>query len=137
MEERLYAKPILHPGGSGDPAMAEGAKYTCENCGNILRVVSEFVCRECGAKILWDEKLLRSFDKYEDWLATPAIKRQAERSVKRMDKIERIEEERFVESLISLWIQPDAPEWIIDYVRTELRKQRGLLEEKVEHENRT
>ena len=48
-----------------------------------------------------------------------------------MDEIERIEEERFVESLISLWIQPDAPEWIIDYVRQELRKQRGLLEEKV------
>lgn len=47
-----------------------------------------------------------------------------------MDTIKRIEEERFVESLISLWIQPDAPEWIIDYVRTELRKQRGLLEEK-------
>ena len=47
-----------------------------------------------------------------------------------MNEIERIEEERFVESLISLWIQPDAPEWIIDYVRTELRKQRGLLEEK-------
>lgn len=47
-----------------------------------------------------------------------------------MNKIERIEEERFVESLILLWIQPDAPEWIIDYVRTELRKQRGLLEEK-------
>lgn len=48
-----------------------------------------------------------------------------------MDEIERLEEERFVESLISLWIQPDAPEWIIDYVRQELRKQRGLLEEKV------
>ena len=47
-----------------------------------------------------------------------------------MNEIERIVEERFVESLISLWIQPDAPEWIIDYVRTELRKQRGLLEEK-------
>lgn len=47
-----------------------------------------------------------------------------------MNEIERIENERFVESLISLWIQPDAPEWIIDYVRTELRKQRGLLEEK-------
>lgn len=47
-----------------------------------------------------------------------------------MDIIERINEERFVESLICLWIQPDAPEWIIDYVRTELRKQRGLLEEK-------
>ena len=47
-----------------------------------------------------------------------------------MNEIERIEEERFVESLILLWIQPDAPEWIIDYVRTELRKQRGLLEEK-------
>ena len=47
-----------------------------------------------------------------------------------MNEIERIEEERFVESLISLWIQPDAPEWIIDYVRTELRKQHGLLEEK-------
>ena len=46
------------------------------------------------------------------------------------NEIERIEEERFVKSLISLWIQPDAPEWIIDYVRTELRKQRGLLEEK-------
>ena len=46
-----------------------------------------------------------------------------------MNEIERIEEERFVESLILLWIQPDAPEWIIDYVRTELRKQRGLLEE--------
>lgn len=44
-----------------------------------------------------------------------------------MDKIERIEEERFVESMICLWIQPDAPEWIIDYVRQELRKQRGLL----------
>lgn len=47
-----------------------------------------------------------------------------------MNEIERIEEERFVKSLITLWIQPDAPEWIIDYVRTELRKQRGLLEEK-------
>ena len=47
-----------------------------------------------------------------------------------MDEIKRIEEERFVESLICLWIQPDAPGWIIDYVRTELRKQRGLLEEK-------
>ena len=47
-----------------------------------------------------------------------------------MNEIERIEEERFVRSLISLWIQPDAPEWIIDYARTELRRQRGLLEEK-------
>lgn len=46
-----------------------------------------------------------------------------------MDKIERIEEERFVESLICLWIQPDAPEWIFDYARQELRKQRGLLKE--------
>jgi len=43
-----------------------------------------------------------------------------------MDEIERIEEERFVEAMISLWIQQDAPEWIIDYVRQELRKQRGL-----------
>ena len=33
-----------------------------------------------------------------------------------MDKIERIAEERFVEAMISLWIQPDAPEWIIEYV---------------------
>ena len=48
-----------------------------------------------------------------------------------MNEIERIEEERFVESLISLWIQLDAPEWIIDYVRTELRKQRGLLAERI------
>lgn len=46
-----------------------------------------------------------------------------------MNEIERIVEERFVESLISLWIQPDAPEWIIDYVRTESRKQRGLPEQ--------
>ena len=46
-----------------------------------------------------------------------------------MNEIEKIEEERFVESLISLWIVPDAPEWIINYVRTELRKQRGLLDE--------
>lgn len=46
-----------------------------------------------------------------------------------MDEIERIEEERFIESLICLWIQPDAPKWIIDYVRQELKKQRGLLEE--------
>ncbi len=46
-----------------------------------------------------------------------------------MDEIERIEEERFVESLICLWIQPDAPKWIVDYVRQELIKQRGLLED--------
>lgn len=45
-----------------------------------------------------------------------------------MGEIERIEEERLVESMICLWIQPDAPEWIIDHVRQELRKQRGLLE---------
>lgn len=48
-----------------------------------------------------------------------------------MDEIERITEERFVEAMIHWWIQPDAPEWIINYVRQELRKQRGLLEEKV------
>ena len=43
-----------------------------------------------------------------------------------MNEIEKIEEERFVESLMYLWIAQDAPDWIKDYVRTELRKQRGL-----------
>lgn len=46
-----------------------------------------------------------------------------------MNEIERTEEERFIESMIDLWVQPDAPKWIIDYIRQELRKQRGLLEE--------
>ena len=49
-----------------------------------------------------------------------------------MDENEQIEEERFVESLIHLWIQSDAPKWITDYVRQELRRQRGLLEEETE-----
>ena len=43
-----------------------------------------------------------------------------------MNEVEKIQEERFVESLMYLWIAQDAPEWIKDYVRTELRKQRGL-----------
>ena len=47
-----------------------------------------------------------------------------------MNEIEKIEEERFVESLMYLWIAQDAPDWIKDYVRMELMKQRGLLKEK-------
>ena len=43
-----------------------------------------------------------------------------------MNEIEKIEEERFVESMMYLWIAQDAPDWIKDYVKTELRKQRGL-----------
>jgi hypothetical protein len=46
-----------------------------------------------------------------------------------MTDLEKLEEERYVEALISIWIYPDAPTWIIDYVRKELRKQRGLSED--------
>ena len=43
-----------------------------------------------------------------------------------MSDLERKEEELFVEAMINLWIRNDAPQWIVDYVREELRKQRGL-----------
>ena len=46
-----------------------------------------------------------------------------------MNEVEKIQEERFVESLMYLWIAQDAPEWIKDHVREELRKQRGLVTE--------
>ena len=46
-----------------------------------------------------------------------------------MNEIEKIQEERFIESLMYLWIAQDAPDWIKDYVREELRKQRGLVTE--------
>lgn len=52
-----------------------------------------------------------------------------------MNDLERKEEELFVEAMIDLWIRNDAPEWIIDYVRQELRKQRGLLEGETEMTN--
>ena len=42
---------------------------------------------------------------------------------------ERLAEERFIEAMISMWIYPDAPTWITDYVRKELRKQRGLSDD--------
>lgn len=46
-----------------------------------------------------------------------------------MSDLERKEEELFVEAMIDLWIQKDAPQWIVDYVRKELRKQRGLSDD--------
>lgn len=49
-----------------------------------------------------------------------------------MTDLQKVEEERFVESMVWLWVAHDAPEWIKDYVRQESRKQRGLLEEKQE-----
>ena len=45
-----------------------------------------------------------------------------------MTELEKIEEERFIEALISMWISYDAPSWIKDYVREELRKGRGVVE---------
>ena len=47
-----------------------------------------------------------------------------------MNDIQRFEEERFVEAMVDLWVRDDAPQWIRDYVREELKKQRGLKEEK-------
>ena len=87
-------------------------------------------CNECPYVKFGECKILlirdvRELLQYQE----KKIDRLLEKSASLRENIERIEEERFVESLISLWIQPDAPEWIIDYVRTELRKQRGLLEE--------
>ena len=49
--------------------------------------------------------------------------------VGRMNDLERKEEELFVEAMINLWIRNDAPQWIVDYVRKELRKQRGLSDD--------
>lgn len=49
--------------------------------------------------------------------------------VEHMSDLERKEEELFVEAMINLWIRNDAPQWIVDYVRKELRKQRGLLDD--------
>jgi len=46
-----------------------------------------------------------------------------------MTDLERKNEELFVEAMIHLWIASDAPAWITDYVRKELRKERGLSEE--------
>lgn len=46
-----------------------------------------------------------------------------------MNDLEQKEEELFVEAMISLWIRSDAPQWIVDYVRKELRKQRGLSDD--------
>ena len=46
-----------------------------------------------------------------------------------MDELQRLEEERFIEAMVSMWVSYDAPEWIRDYVRNELRKQRGLEEQ--------
>ena len=57
------------------------------------------------------------------------LERMTNRCFKRRNNAIKIEEERFVESMISLWIAQDAPEWIKDYVREELRKQRGLVTE--------
>ena len=53
-----------------------------------------------------------------------------------MTDIEKLEEERFVEALISIWISFDAPDWIKDYVRKELRKQRGLLDHEAQPKER-
>lgn len=47
-----------------------------------------------------------------------------------MNDMQRFEEERFVEAMVDLWVRDDAPQWIRDYVRKELKKQRGLKEEK-------
>ena len=49
--------------------------------------------------------------------------------VESMNDLERKEEELFVEALINLWIRNDAPQWIVDYVRKELRKQRCLSDD--------
>ena len=49
--------------------------------------------------------------------------------VERMNDLERKEEELFVEAMINLWIRNDAPQWIVDQVRKELRKQRGLSDD--------
>ena len=46
-----------------------------------------------------------------------------------MDDLQRIEKEQIVEVMIDLWLQHDAPLWLVDYTRTELRKQHGLTEE--------
>lgn len=46
-----------------------------------------------------------------------------------MNDMQRFEEERFVEAMVDLWVRDDAPQWIRDYVREELKKQRGLKEE--------
>ena len=55
-----------------------------------------------------------------------ALKREYKQD---MSDLERKEEELFVEALIDLWIQNDAPQWMVDYVRKELRKQRGLSDD--------
>lgn len=47
-----------------------------------------------------------------------------------MNDMQRFEEERFVEAMVDLWVRDDAPQWIRDYVREELKKQRGLKEER-------
>ena len=47
-----------------------------------------------------------------------------------MSDMQRFEEERFVKAMVDLWVRDDAPQWIRDYVREELKKQRGLKEEK-------
>ena len=47
-----------------------------------------------------------------------------------MNDMQRFEEERFVEAMVDLWVRDDAPQWIRDYVREELKKQRGLKKRK-------
>ena len=56
-------------------------------------------------------------------------KQSKEKITHKMTDLERKDEELFVEAMIHLWIASDAPSWITDYVRKELRKERGLSEE--------
>lgn len=46
-----------------------------------------------------------------------------------MSDLEWKKEELFIDAMIHLWIRDDAPQWIVDYVRKELRKQRGLSDD--------
>ena len=98
-------------------------EYTCYEC------PYEVDGNECETNLAQDALTFLKEQKQETELCDRCglVRLKEEQN---MDEIERIEEERLVESMITLWIQPDAPEWIIDYVRQELRKQRGLLKEK-------
>ena len=47
-----------------------------------------------------------------------------------MTRMTRAEEERIIEAIVNTIVDYDAPNWVRDIVRNELRKQRGLTEKK-------
>ena len=66
--DKLYANPVWHCGpDGGHPSLAEGAWYTCSNCGANLVFLYSFKCPHCAAKIMWPEESLRKFNLYEVW----------------------------------------------------------------------